>query len=155
MQSRNKLKLIWPLLAIVSLCLLCCACASAASTIEQIIPIIGGIVGIVGAAGEAVLPTEASLISSGVTLVQNGLTALVNSIKTYETNKTATGALATLQAVFTSVQQNLSSLLSAAQVKDTTTAQKVTAVVNAAVSTVGVVEASIVAQAPTTPASSS
>ena len=151
MKTRNKLKLVWPLLALASLAVMCCACANLVSTVEQVIPVIGAIVGIVGAAGEVVIPAEASLLGEGVVLAQNGLTALVNSLKSYEANKTAAGALASLQAAFTAAQQNLGTLLKAANVKDPVTAQKITAVVQAAVSTIGVVEASVVAQAPAAP----
>jgi hypothetical protein len=120
------------------------------STIEALIPIISAIIGIIGTAGEGVLPAESSLIAEGVTLVTNGLNALIVALKTYDANKTAPGALATISAAFTSVQQNLQTLMSAARVKNATVAQEITAVVNSAIEILATLKAYIISKAPTT-----
>lgn len=146
----NKWKLVWPLLILCSLVLFCTGCGiNPVDTVTTLIPIITAIIGIVGAAGEAVLPAEAALIQTGVTLVTNGLNALVAELKAYEANKTATGALANVQAVFTSIHANLATLLAACQVKNALVAQKITAIVNGAIATVATIEAYIVSKQPT------
>lgn len=119
------------------------------STIEGLIPIVSAILGIAGSTAETILPAEASLISSGVNLVTNGLNALLNTLKSYDANKTAPGALNAVQAAFTAVQQNTTQLLTAAQVKNQTTAQKLTGVVNGIVSVLGTLEAYVVSKHPT------
>lgn len=125
------------------------ACMNPTATIEGLIPLISAIIGIVGSAGEAILPAESSLIAAGVTLVINGLNALLVALKSYDANKTATGALATLQAAFMSAHENLGVLLTAAGVKNQTLAQRIGGVVNGVISVVSTIEAYIISKAPT------
>jgi hypothetical protein len=149
--KKNKLKLFWPLLALGSFVILCCACGvNVIQTVEGLIPIVGAIMGIAGTVGETLLPAEASLIGEGMALANNGLTALLATLKSYDANKSAPGTLAAVQAAFNAVHTNLAQLLVAAQVKDPLTAQKLTGVVNGVIATTGLIEAYVVTKAPPT-----
>lgn len=154
MTRRNKLKLVWPLLLLLSLILFCGACFNPTAMIEGLIPLVGAILAIAGTVAEGLLPAEASLIGAAMALVTNGLNALLAALKSYDANKTGTGSLADLQAAFNAVHTNLTQLLAAAQVKNPLVAQKITGVINGIISVVATVEAYIVSKHPPTSASS-
>jgi hypothetical protein len=63
-----------------------------------------------------------------VTIIENGFSALVNTLNTYKATPTATN-LQAVQAAFKAVDANVEQLESAAQIKNTATQTTVTAVV--------------------------
>jgi cytoskeletal protein RodZ len=84
---------------------------------------------------EVAAPIAASLIdvidpalAPVVTLIENGFNALVKTLDTYKASPTATH-LQAVQAAFAAVNTNVAQLESAAQIKNATTATRVTAVV--------------------------
>lgn len=150
----NKWKLVWPLLAVVCLASMLCACGiNPVATVEGLIPIVGVLLAIAGTVGETLLPAEASLIQTAVSLVTNGLNALLSSLQTYDANKSAPGAMNTLQAAFNAVHVNLQQLLAAAKVTNPLTTQKISGVVNGVIATLATIEAYLVAKHPAAPAS--
>jgi hypothetical protein len=126
-----------------------CACGvNIVTTVEGVIPLVGALLGIAGCVGETLLPAESSLIQIGVSVTQNGLKALASTLKSYDANKTAPGSFAVVQAAFNAVHDNIAQLLSAAQVKDPLTAQKLTGAVNGIVSVLSTVELYLVTKRP-------
>ena len=84
---------------------------------------------------EVAAPIAASLIdvvdpalAPVVTLVEDGFNALVKTLDTYKASPTASN-LQAVQAAFAAVNGNVAQLEAAAQIKNATTATKVTAVV--------------------------
>lgn len=84
---------------------------------------------------EVAAPIAASLIevidpalAPVVTLIENGFNALVKTLDTYKASPTATN-LQAVQAAFAAVNTNVAQLESTAQIKNSTTATTVTAVV--------------------------
>ncbi len=63
-----------------------------------------------------------------VTVIENGFTALVNTLNTYKAQPTATN-LQAVQAAFVAVDANVAQLESAAQIKNPATDAKITAIV--------------------------
>lgn len=81
------------------------------------------------------VPIAASLVdlidpalAPTVTLIENGFNALVKTLDTYKASPTATN-LQAVQSAFAAVSANVAQLESAAQIKNSTTATTVTAVV--------------------------
>jgi len=146
----NKWKLLWPLLLLFSLVLFCCACGvNPTATIEGLIPLVSAILGIAGTTAETILPAESSLIQVAVTLVTNGLGTLLTTLKTYDANKSASGAFAAVQDAFNAVHSNVQQLLTACQVKNPATTTKLTAVVNSVTQVLSTLEAYLVSKQPT------
>ncbi len=139
---------------LASLCLFlaltCCACTvNPSSVVNEIITIVSGIIPIASGLASVLLPGEAALITEATTLATNGLAALQNVVKEYEANPNDT-ALAKVQDAFTTVHDNLSQLLAAAQVKDAKTTAKITAIVNGATATLAMLESQVLANHPKT-----
>jgi hypothetical protein len=127
-----------------------CGCGiNPVATVEGLIPLVVSLIAIASTVADGLLPAEASLITTAQALVTNALNALLASLKSYDANKTGTGILADVQAAFNAVQQNLTQLLSACQVKNQLVQQKITSVVNGIITTISTLEAYIVAKQPT------
>lgn len=84
---------------------------------------------------EIAAPIAASLIdvvdpalAPVVTLVENGFNALVNTLDTYQNSPTVTN-LAAVQAAFAAINTNVAQLESAAQIKNPSSQDKVTSIV--------------------------
>jgi hypothetical protein len=118
-------------------------------TAQQLGVVISGLIPMASSAGAALDPGEASAITNAATVTQSAVQELENAIKSYNSSPSDT-TLQEVQSVISSVNSNLSGLETAAQVKDAATQKKIGAIVAAATSTVGVLEASILALHPQT-----
>jgi len=118
-----------------------------AQVVTEIATIISGIIPIVGAAASVIDPAASAEINAGVTLITGGLAALEKLVSGYQHNPSDT-ALQEIQAAFTDVQNNLTQLESAAQIKDPTTQKKIAAIIQSAVLSLAALESSITANHP-------
>jgi hypothetical protein len=114
-----------------------------------IIPMIEGLLPLIASATAVLLPAESAAITAAEGIAMTGLQALEKLLQEYEANPNDT-TLAAFQDGVNSVHDQLNSLLAAAQVKDAKTAQKITAIVNAAFQSLATIEALIMAKHPQT-----
>lgn len=127
---------------IASACLLMCACSQVGAVFTELENIVLGIIPIAAGLAGALLPAESALITSVATEAANAIKALQKVQASYQANPSDT-TLAKVTAAITDVNQNLAQLMQAAQVKDPTTAAKITAIVQAAQLSLAAVESSI------------
>ena len=127
----------------ISACLFLCGCNPATATVVgEIETILLGIIPIAAGAAAVLLPGESAAITAGATLAANAVKAVQKVVADYHSNPSDT-ALAKVTAAMNDAHDNLAQLLAAAQVKDPTTAQKITGIVNAATASLAAVEATL------------
>ena len=127
----------------ISACLFLCACNPATATVVgEIETILLGIIPIVAGAASVLLPAEGPVITAAATLAANAVKAVKTLVAGYHANPTDT-TLAQVTAAMNDAHDNLAQLMAAAQVKDPTTAAKLTAIVNAATASLAAVEATL------------
>jgi hypothetical protein len=139
---------------IVAGALFCVACAFNPSTAIQlltgtIIPLIQGIIPLAASATTILDPAESAAITAAQQIAMSGLNALKPVLQEYENNPNDT-TLAAFQDAVNSVHDNLNGLLTAGQVKNVKTQQKITAIVNTAFQSLAGIESMILAKHPQT-----
>ena len=127
----------------ISACFALCACTPATATVVgEIETIVLGIIPIAASAAAVLLPGEAAAVTAGATIAANGIKAIQGLVASYHANP-SDGTLGEVTAAMTDVQGQLSQLLSAAQVKDPVIQQKLTAIVNAATTSLAAIESTL------------
>ena len=150
----SRFFLIFAWLWLISAALSMAACAFNPSTALQIltttvIPMIQGIIPLAASAAAGLDPAEAALINSTQQEVMTGLNALKPVLQEYEANPSDT-TLGNVQSAISSVHDNFNGLLTAAQVKNPKSQQKITGIVNTAFNTLASMESLILAKHPAT-----
>ena len=144
------------LIGLSVLVLFCVGCSAGSSTniLEGVITIVGGLLPIATGVLSDLLPADQAAVASASTETGNILTALQSVIKTYQANP-GTSTLSDVTQGFAAADANLQAILTAAAVKNSKTAAKITNVVNGVQATVSMLEAGIMAAHPAAVAAAS
>jgi hypothetical protein len=144
------------LIGLSVLVLFCVGCSAGSSTniLEGVITIVGGLLPIATGVLSDLLPADQAAVASASTETGNILTALQSVIKTYQDHP-GTSTLSDVTQGFAAADANLQAILTAAAVKNSKTAAKITNVVNGVQATVSMLEAGIMAAHPAAVAAAS
>lgn len=139
----------WFLVALFICCVAASCDPSNVNLVDNIATIAAGIIPIASGVASDLLPQDAALITASAGGLNAALAVTKSVTAGYEANPSET-TLAAVQDATTTAQAHAADILTAAQVKNSTTAVKIAAVASGVSQSLALVESRLVAQHPAT-----